>query len=162
MRPSKGFWRQATSLQNCKKSCSRTPTADRTWRKRSGNLRQQQSIFNLDKGTSFHFVISIQRHDRPGQHDSKSCLLLVLRLFNTWQTCYAVSVVCLILLLTITGLPLWQSQSENAFRLLVSESVKVLPVTSLLSSDFVHRAFCTYFLRTERVVEMRRFLWWTQ
>ena len=27
---------------------------------------------------------------------------------------------------------------------------------------FVHRAFCAYFLRIERVVEVRRFLWWTQ
>ena len=41
-------------------------------------------------------------------------------------------------------------------------SVKVLPVTPLLSGVLVHRAFCSYFLRIERVVEMRRFLWWTQ
>ena len=39
---------------------------------------------------------------------------------------------------------------------------KVLPVTPLVSGVFVHRAFCAYFLRIERVVEMRRFLWWTQ
>ena len=32
-------------------------------------------------------------------------------------------------------------------------SVKVLPVTSLLSGIFVHRAFCAYFLRIERVVK---------
>ena len=31
-------------------------------------------------------------------------------------------------------------------------SVKVLPVTPLLSGVFVHRAFCAYFLRIERVV----------
>ena len=37
-----------------------------------------------------------------------------------------------------------------------SVSVKVLPVTRLLSG------ICSYFLRIERVVEMRRFLWWTQ
>ena len=43
-----------------------------------------------------------------------------------------------------------------------SVSVKVLPVTPLLSGVFVYRAFCSYFLRIERVVEMRRFLWWTQ
>ena len=36
-------------------------------------------------------------------------------------------------------------------------SVKVSPVTPLLSGVFVHRAFCTYFLRIERVVEMRNF-----
>ena len=48
------------------------------------------------------------------------------------------------------------------FFFLFSVSVKVLPVTSLLSGIFVHRAFCSYFLRIERVVEMRRFLWWTQ
>ena len=41
-------------------------------------------------------------------------------------------------------------------------SVKVLPVTPLLNGVFVHRAFSAYFLRMERVVEMRRFLWWTQ
>ena len=31
-------------------------------------------------------------------------------------------------------------------------SVKVLPVTPLLSGVFVHRAFCAYVLRIERVV----------
>ena len=39
-----------------------------------------------------------------------------------------------------------------------SVSVKVLPVTSLVSGIFLHRAFCAYFLRIERVVELRRFL----
>ena len=48
------------------------------------------------------------------------------------------------------------------FIFLFSVSVKVLPVTSLVSGVFVHRAFCAYFLRIERVVEMRIFLWWTQ
>ena len=33
-----------------------------------------------------------------------------------------------------------------------SVSVKVLPVTPLLSGVFVHGAFCAYFLRIERVV----------
>ena len=59
----------------------------------------------------------------------------------------------------------WQS-SQKMGRLLLfflfSVSVKVLPVTPLLSGVFVHRAFCSYFLRIERVVEMRRLLWWTQ
>ena len=45
---------------------------------------------------------------------------------------------------------------------LCSVSVKVLPVTPLVSGVFGHRAFCAHFLRIERVVEMRRFLWWTQ
>ena len=73
----------------------------------------------------------------------------------------------------ITGLPVWQSQSESGWDLFVlfilflllfffSVLVKVLPVTPLVSGVFVHRAFCEYFLRIERVVEMRRFLWWTQ
>ena len=53
----------------------------------------------------------------------------------------------------ITGLPVWQTQSESAFHFVVfSVSVKVLPVTPLLSGVFVHRAFCEYFLRIERVV----------
>ena len=59
-----------------------------------------------------------------------------------------------------TGLPVWQSQSEKGWHLLdvflffffFSVSVKVLPVTPLLSGVFVHRAFCAYFLRIERVV----------
>ena len=38
------------------------------------------------------------------------------------------------------------------FSVLFSVSVKVLPVTPLLSGVFVHRAFCVYFLRIERVV----------
>ena len=36
--------------------------------------------------------------------------------------------------------------------LFFSVSVKVLPVTPLLSGVFVHRAFFAYFLRIERVV----------
>ena len=48
------------------------------------------------------------------------------------------------------------------FLFFFSVSVKVLPVTPLVSGVFVHRAFCAYFLRIERVVELRRFLWWTQ
>ena len=48
------------------------------------------------------------------------------------------------------------------FLVFFSVSVKVLPVTLLVSGVFVHRAFCAYFLRIERVVELRRFLWWTQ
>ena len=43
-----------------------------------------------------------------------------------------------------------------------SVSVKVLPVIPLVSGVFVHRAFYAYFLRIERVVEMRILLWWTQ
>ena len=61
-----------------------------------------------------------------------------------------------------------QSQTRNGGHLFgviyffSSVSVKVLPVTPLVSGIFVHRAFCAYFLRIERVVELRRFLWWTQ
>ena len=47
----------------------------------------------------------------------------------------------------------------RCFFLFSSLSVKVLPVTPLVSGG-VHRAFCAYFLRIERVVELRRFLWW--
>ena len=43
------------------------------------------------------------------------------------------------------------------FSVFFSVSVKVLPLTPLVSGVFVHRAFCAYFLRIERVVEMRRF-----
>ena len=38
------------------------------------------------------------------------------------------------------------------FPFFFSVSVKVLPVTPLLSGVFVHRALCAYFLRIERVV----------
>ena len=48
------------------------------------------------------------------------------------------------------------------FLVFFSVSVKVLPVTPLVSGVFVHRAFCAYFRRIERVVELRKFLWWTQ
>ena len=48
------------------------------------------------------------------------------------------------------------------FLFFFSVSVKVLTVTPLVSGVFVHRAFCAYFLRIERVVELRIFLWWTQ
>ena len=64
-----------------------------------------------------------------------------------------------------TGLP-YGNPSRKMGRLLIfflfSVLVKVLPVTPLVSGVFVHRALCAYFLRIERVVEMRRFLWWTQ
>ena len=87
------------------------------------------------------------------------------------QTCYTcISVVylkCFKAFFVFTG-----SQSESGWDLFVlfylfyfiffSVSVKVLLVTPLVSGIFVHRAFCAYFLRIERVVEMRRFLWWTQ
>ena len=51
-------------------------------------------------------------------------------------------------MILITGLPVWQSQSESGWDLFVlffllflfSVSVKVLPVTSLVSGVFVHRA----------------------
>ena len=68
---------------------------------------------------------------------------------------------------TFYWVAVWQSQSKSVWHLFgviifSSVSVKVLPVTPLVSGIFVHRAFCTYFLRIERVVELRRFLWWTQ
>ena len=40
--------------------------------------------------------------------------------------------------------------------LFFSVSVKVLPVTPMLSSVFVHRTLCAYFLRIKGVVEMLR------
>ena len=48
------------------------------------------------------------------------------------------------------------------FYLFFSVSVKVLPVTPLLSGVFVHRVFSAYFVRFEWVGVMRRFLWCTQ
>ena len=61
---------------------------------------------------------------------------------------------------------LWQTQSRTAFSLFVfffSVSVKVLPVTPLLSGVFVHRALAAarIFLGSRGYWEMRRFLWWT-
>ena len=43
-----------------------------------------------------------------------------------------------------------------------SLSVKVLPVTPLLSGVFVHRVFCAYFVRFKGLGVMRRFLRCTQ
>ena len=71
----------------------------------------------------------------------------------------------------ITGLPMGKPSrglrlvflfSFFSFFSFFSVSVKVLPVTPLVSGVFVYRAFCAYFLRIERVVELRRFLQWTQ
>ena len=71
----------------------------------------------------------------------------------------------------VTGLPMGKPSrglrlvclfSFFSFFFFFSVSVKVLPVTPLVGGVFVYRAFCTYFLRIERVVELRRFLWWTQ
>ena len=42
--------------------------------------------------------------------------------------------------------------------LFFSVSVKVLPVTPLLSGVFVHRVFCAYYVRFEGAGVMRRFL----
>ena len=68
-----------------------------------------------------------------------------------------------------TGLPMGKPSRGlrlvclfSFFFFFFSVSVKVLPVTPLVSGVFVYRAFCAYFLRIERVVELRRFLWWTQ
>ena len=55
----------------------------------------------------------------------------------------------------ITGLPMANPVEvcvDFVIFLFFSVSVKVLPVTPLLSGGFVHRAFCAYFLRIERVV----------
>ena len=46
--------------------------------------------------------------------------------------------------------------------LFFSVSVKVLPVTPMLSGVFVHRVFFAYFVRFEGAGEMLRFLWCTQ
>ena len=67
----------------------------------------------------------------------------------------------------ITGLPFGNPSLKlsgicSVLFFFSSVSVKVLPVTPLVSGIFVHRAFCAYFPRIERVVELRRFLWWTQ
>ena len=43
------------------------------------------------------------------------------------------------------------------FSFFFSVSVKDFPATPLLSGVFAHRVFCVYFLRSEGVVEMRRF-----
>ena len=55
-----------------------------------------------------------------------------------------------------TGLPYGNPSRKmgrfSVFSFLFSVSVKVLPVTPLLSGIFVHRAFCAYFVRIERVV----------
>ena len=71
------------------------------------------------------------------------------------------------LITLFTGLPYGKRSLEmegicSVLFFFSSVSVKVLPVTSLVSGIYVHRAFCAYFLRIERVVELRRFLWWTQ
>ena len=44
------------------------------------------------------------------------------------------------------------------FLVFFSVSVKVLPVTPLLSGVFVHRVFCVYFVRFEGAGVMRRLL----
>ena len=64
----------------------------------------------------------------------------------------------------VTGLPYGNPslEMEGICSVFSSVSVKVLPVTPLVSGIFVHRAFCAYFLRIKRVVELRRFVWWTQ
>ena len=69
------------------------------------------------------------------------------------------------LLAFITGLSYGNPSRKMGrfFRFIfIFRTVKVLPVTTPVSGVFAHRAFCAYFLRIERVVEMRRFLWWTQ
>ena len=48
------------------------------------------------------------------------------------------------------------------FNFFFSVSGKVLPVTPLLSSVFVHRVFSAYFVRFEGVGVLRRFPWCTQ
>ena len=47
------------------------------------------------------------------------------------------------------------------YAFIFSVSVKVLPVTPLLSGVFLHRVFCAYFVRFVGVGVMRSFLWGT-
>ena len=59
------------------------------------------------------------------------------------------------MLALVTGLPMANPVEvcvDFVVFLFFSVSVKVLPVTPLLSGGFVHRAFCAYFLSIERVV----------
>ena len=66
----------------------------------------------------------------------------------------------------VTGLPM-ANQLESVFSFVFflfffSVSVKVLPVTPLLSSGFVHRVLSVYFVRLEGAGGIRRFPWCTQ
>ena len=90
---------------------------------------------------------------QPSVKNSPSCLELQKQ-YDTRRQKRKIRELMKKRLTLITGLPVRQTQSESAFHLLVffSVSVKVLPVTPLLSGVFVHRAFCAYFLRIERVV----------
>ena len=79
-RPSKGSWRQATSLQNCKKCSDNLVPEHRQPTEPDG---KKATIWDSDNlfltSTKRHlFTLFRQRHNRPGQHDSKSSLLLVL------------------------------------------------------------------------------------
>ena len=79
---------------------------------------------------------------------------------------HGVEVPSLVNFLLVTGLPLWQTQSESGFHFVVfiffSVSGTALPVTSLLSSVFVHRVFSAYFVRFEGGGVICRFPWCTQ
>ena len=55
-----------------------------------------------------------------------------------------------------------ESVFSFVFFLFFSVSVKVLPVTPLLSSGFVHRVLSVYFVRFEGAGGIRRFPWCTQ
>ena len=58
-----------------------------------------------------------------------------------------------------TGNPVYPHGESSLF---FSVSVKVLPVTPLLSGVFVRRVCCAYFVRFEGAGVMRRFLWCTR
>ena len=49
--------------------------------------------------------------------------------------------------------------TSSFFSYFFSVSGKVLPVTPLLSSAFVHRVFCAYYVRFEGAGVIRRFPW---
>ena len=52
--------------------------------------------------------------------------------------------------------------SHFLFIFFFAESAKVFPVTPLLRGVFVHRVSRAYFGSFQGVVEMRRYLWWSQ
>ena len=125
-------------------------------------LPEVLNVFNTDYQLQYSSSYSGTVNGRAIIHDLSFCMPLVdalLTLVRQNYQSFLLTIECSTVYWVVYGKP---SRNLCLISWVFSVSVKVLPVTPLVSGVFVHRAFCAYFLRIERVVELRRFLWWTQ
>ena len=118
-------------------------------------LPEVLNVFNTDYQLQFSSSCSGTVNGRAIIHDLSFCMPLVdalLTLVRQNYQSFLLTIECSTVYWVAYGKPSRNLCLISWVFKFFSVLVKVLPVTSLLSGGFVHRAFCAYFLRIERVV----------